>query len=654
MLLLLNTSPVQNYIAQKITASISKKIGTQVSIRKVFISPFNKINIEGVLIRDQNTDTLLFANLCKIRITDWFFLKENATLSYIGIEDAVVKINRKTKKWNYDFITTYFNSNDSTSKSGRTQYDIKKIDLKSIRFEQNDQWTGSYMKASVVSLVADCKKINSATGFIKLGTVSLDQPSFVMKVIPALQPKGAKETNTPATTTNPLNINADEITINKGSLAIDSDLEKPYPNFDGTHLNFFSINASIKNVFVSEKEIKAGIALSAKERSGLVVKKLNTSFTLNPNIMEFANLDLQTNRSRIGNYYAMKFKNFDQDFSNYISNVVMIANIKESTVHTDDIAFFAPAMSMFKTKALLSGNYKGTVEDFTVNQLQLRTGTNSVLTGTFSMKGLPAIETTQITLEQGFAQSNYKDLAQFIPTIQNIKSPNIAALGTVLYRGDFRGTAFDFVTKGVFSTALGGINTDINLKLPQEGEASYKGSLETIAFNLGKFTNNTNLGAIDFKGSIEGSSFDIEKLKISISGDIRAIEYKKYNYKSIVTNGTFQKKYFSGDIIINDPNLNFTSSVEINFNQNIPAFNIVGDLAYSNLKALKLYPTFIEVTGLLDANFTGSNLDNFIGNAKFLNANINDSTTKLNFYSLAVQSSMVGKEKINYAKKQRL
>ena len=621
-------------------------MGAQVSLKKVFISPFNKLNIEGVLIRDQNKDTLLFANLCKIRITDWFFLKENATLSYIGIEDAVIKINRKTKKWNYDFITTYFNSNDTTSKSGSTHYDIKKIDLKSVRFEQNDQWSGSYIKAAVVSLVADCKKINTTTGFIKLGTINLDQPSFVMKVIPALRPSNTKEVKTTATTTSLLNINADEIIINKGALAIDSDFEKPYPNFDGTHLNFFGINASIKNIFVSEKEIKAGIVLSAKERSGLVVKKLNTSFTLNQNIMEFANLDLQTNRSRIGNYYAMKFTNFDQDFSNYISNVVMVANIKESIVHTEDIAFFAPAMSVFKTKAILSGNYKGSVKNFTINQLQLRTGSNSILTGTFSMKGLPAIETTQISLEQGFAQSNYKDLAQFIPTIQNIKSPSFASLGTILYRGNFKGTAFDFVTKGVFSSALGGINTDVNLKLPQKGEASYKGSIETIAFNIGKFTNNNDLGTIDFKGSIKGSSFDIEKLKTSISGDIRAIEYKNYNYKSIVTNGTFQKKYFSGDVIINDPNLNFTSSVEINFNQSIPAFNIVGDLAYSNLKALELYPQFIEVTGLLDANFTGSNLDNFIGNAKFLNANINDSTTKLNFDSLALQSSMIGKDKL--------
>ena len=98
MLLLLNTSPVQNYIAQKITASISKKIGAAVRIKKVSVSPFNKLNIEGVLIRDQKADTLVFANLCKIRITDWFFLKENATLSYFGIEDAVIKINRKTKE----------------------------------------------------------------------------------------------------------------------------------------------------------------------------------------------------------------------------------------------------------------------------------------------------------------------------------------------------------------------------------------------------------------------------------------------------------------------------------------------------------------------------------------------------------------------------
>ncbi len=638
---------MQNIIAHKITASLSQKLRTKVSIQHVSISPFNKINIEGILIKDQAEDTLLFANLCKIRITDWFFLQKNVTLQYIGLEDAVVKINRKSEKWNYAFILDYFNDTTKTSATKTSQYDIKKIDFKSIRFEQKDQWLGNYTKVTAVSVIADCKKINVASGFIKIGSISVDQPLFVMQVIPKIGNHISLPVTSVSNNNSPLlNINTDEISINNGAIVIDNDFEKPYKYFDGAHINFNNINASIKNAFFSEKEIKADVVTTAKERSGLVVKKLSTTFRFNQNIMEFSKLDLQTNKSRIGNYFAMKFSNFDKDFSHYITNVVMDAHITNADVSTDDIAIFAPAMSIFKTKAEVTGNYIGTVENFKVKNLQVRTGGNSLLAGTFVMKGLPTIESAQMSLQNGFVQTNYKDLVQLIPPIKDIQSLHLASLGTILYRGDFSGTAFDFVTKGVFSTALGGISTDLNLKIPLKLEPTYKGKIETLAFNLGKFTNNPDLGAIDFKGSIEGSSFDIEKLKTSISGDIRSINYKNYNYKSIVTNGTFQKKYFSGDIIINDPNLNFTSSVEINFKQKIPAFNIVGDLAYSNLKALNLYPKFIEVTGLLDANFTGSNLDNFIGNAKFLNARVNDSITTLNFDSLALASSMAGNQKL--------
>ena len=70
--------------------------------------------------------------------------------------------------------------------------------------------------------------------------------------------------------------------------------------------------------------------------------------------------------------------------------------------------------------------------------------------------------------------------------------------------------------KELWKTSLTNLINQINKeKLPKKGEASYKGNLETLAFNLGKFTNNADLGAIDFKGSIEGSSFNLEKLKTS-------------------------------------------------------------------------------------------------------------------------------------------
>ena len=49
----------------------------------------------------------------------------------MGRELEVVKINRTTPKWNYEFITNYFKSTDTSSNPDRTHYDIKKIDLKS-------------------------------------------------------------------------------------------------------------------------------------------------------------------------------------------------------------------------------------------------------------------------------------------------------------------------------------------------------------------------------------------------------------------------------------------------------------------------------------------------------------------------------------------
>jgi hypothetical protein len=73
----------------------------------------------------------------------------------------------------------------------------------------------------------------------------------------------------------------------------------------------------------------------------------------------------------------------------------------------------------------------------------------------------------------------------------------------------------------------------------------------------------------------------------------------------------------------------------------LPRFNILGDLVHSNFKALNLMKDSIELTGLLDVNFTGTTIDNFLGTAKFLNANIKKGSTKLSFDSLNLESSYV-------------
>ena len=66
------------------------------------------MDLDGVLVEDQKRDTLLWAGKVQIRITDWFFLKDQADLKYIGLENAVAKFNRTDSVWNYTFLEKYF------------------------------------------------------------------------------------------------------------------------------------------------------------------------------------------------------------------------------------------------------------------------------------------------------------------------------------------------------------------------------------------------------------------------------------------------------------------------------------------------------------------------------------------------------------------
>ena len=627
------------------TSRISKSLGTEVSIKHVSIGILNRLNLEGLMVRDRSKDTLIYAGAVKVRITDWFILKEKSVLRYAGLEDAVIKINRKDSVWNYQYIVDHFTSpSPSKKKKGGLELDLKKIDLKNLRLVKNDQWVGEKMTVQFASLIIDANRVDLNNSIFLIDDIKLHQPFFAIQALPALRPDSLRKKTKASIDTGmyfnagDILVQAKQLKITDGKLFIDGNPNNPSNNFDGSHIQLSKLNGSFNHLSFVKDTIRADIDLSVKDRSGFELQRLKTKFRFTPQIMELASLDLRTSKSRIGNYYAMKYTDFNKDFGEYIDKVVMEARFKDAKINSDDIAYFAPELKNLKRNIEISGNYLGTVADFTTTNLSCRIGNNTKLYGTLSMKGLPDINTTKIGLTKSVVTTNYNDLLSFIPVLKDIKDPNLAELGNIIYRGNFNGTIRNFVTSGVFSTALGGLTTDISLKLPVKGEHSYKGEIETTRFNIGKFLNTDALGLVNFKGGIEGSSFNIDLLKTTVNGTIDSLQFNGYTYANIITNGTFQKKSFEGELEIDDPNLNFTNSVIIDLSKEEPSFNIVGDLVQSNLKALNFVKQNIEITGLLDANFTGTNIDNFKGIAKFLNASIKDETNKISFDSLNLSS----------------
>ncbi|MCW3088594.1 MAG: hypothetical protein JWQ78_1980 [Sediminibacterium sp.] len=644
----IQTGIVQNWLVSVYTHRLSKALGTEVSVKNVSFALFNQLNLEGTLIRDKQKDTALYAGTLKVRITDWFFLKEKADLKFVGLEDAIVKMNRRDSIWNYQFLVDYFRSPPSAKKKGGIELNLKKVDLKNVHFIRNDLWTGERMDIVMGSLLMDAENIDLVRNIFHINDVSLTNPFIRIQGLTPLRPASNPIRTISGTDTGMyfnkgnMLLHIANLTISNGNLFLDSDEGRPSPYFDGSHIQLSKLNGKLANISFIRDTLRANVDLAVKDRSGLELKKLKTNFKLTPQIMELSKLDLQTNRSRLTNYYAMKFKDFNKDFAHYNSRVLMDAHFTNARINSDDIAYFAPEIRTWNREALLSGNFHGTVEDFDVQNLSARIGATTNISGMLSMRGLPDINTTKISLRNGSLQTNYYDLGVFVPALKNVKSPNLAALGTIIYRGDFNGTIHNFITAGSFSTQLGGLRTNVSLQLPQHGDPVYTGSIETIRFNLGKFLNDTQLGLVDFKGKITGNSFNIERLRTTLEGRVSSLTYNNYTYTNIVTNGTFQKKYFSGEVKIDDPNLDFTSTVEIDLTGKLPRFNIVGDLVHSNLKALNILKDTkdsVLLIGLLDVNFTGTTIDNFLGTAKFLNATIIDGPARLSFDSLNLESS---------------
>ena len=366
---------------------------------------------------------------------------------------------------------------------------------------------------------------------------------------------------------------------------------------------------------------------------------------LTPELMEFKDLDLQTDKSRLQNYYSMRYNAFREDFNSFINNVTLEANFKGSVLSSDDLAIFAPALKSWKRTFYLEGNVKGPLDNFTAKDMKISTG-NSYLEGRIAMRGLPDINSTFIDFESKGLKTNYNDLVALVPQLKKVQQPAIAKLGNIFFKGNFTGFIRDFVAYGSFQSNLGALTADINMKVPDNGPPAYSGKITSDNFNIGAFINNNTLGKVSLNLNLAGAGFNVAQLRAKVDGTISAVQFNGYNYKNININGDFEKRLFMGHLSIDDPNLSIPSfDGALNLSSKDVGFKFLADIKKANLKNLGLVPNNMSFSGLLDFNFTGNNIDNFLGTARVTNARLLRDSSDLSFDSLTVRSEIIGGKK---------
>ncbi len=652
--LLLQTAFFQNFIVHKVAKRLSKDLHTTVYIKHVDFDLFDKMLLQGTLVLDQNKDTLLYAGAVKVNITDWFFWQDNITLKYAGLDDAVINLNRKDSVWNYQFLVDYFSGPKKNNKdtSGGIQLNLGNVELNRIKIWQKDEWRGENIFVSLNKLDLRAHALDFNNNTVNINSINIDHPVFSHYDYAGNRPEDT--TSDPIQNendtlpglkwnTNHWRLLVENIQITNGNFSMEKQSSRPAFNdrFDDKNIVLSEINGTIKTFRFMEDTLTANVLVSAKERNGFNIKKISSDFKFTPHLMEFKNLDLITNKSHLKNYYSMRYNSFQADMQDFVHTVTVEGHFENSELNSDDLAYFAPETKTWNKIFTLNGHAKGMIDNFSARKMIIRAGKNNYLDGDISLRGLPDINEAFIDFRSRELRTNYAELADFIPALKDISNPRLDAFGNIKFTGSYTGFIRDFVAYGTLVTDIGTIQADLHMQVPHNARATYNGKISTDNFQLGKFIKNDQIGNISFSGSINGKGFNVNEVNIGVDGNISKLVFNGYPYSNIIAHGNFVKKLFSGTASINDPNIKIDTLVgSINFSKSDPEFNLNAKVGVLNFKPLGFTNDSVSLTGIFNLNFTGNNIDNFLGSAKLYNAILLDKNQHLSFDSLLINSTL--------------
>ena len=390
--------------------------------------------------------------------------------------------------------------------------------------------------------------------------------------------------------------------------------------FDYYHFSLNDINLEAEDFKIVADTLELNLrALTAKDqKTDLKVQEMNTFFRLSQKSMQFLGLMIKANESIIRDTVIFNYDNTEA-LSYFQDSVSFEANLDAAVIYSKDLALFAPYLQKYEESYRLSGHLEGMVRNFSVDEMELAFGENSLLKGNISFDGLPNFQETFIEGDLKNSVIAPQDIAKYVTDDVYRQARK---LGKVNLSASFVGFPNDFVANGAFYTEIGNIVSDINLKIDETTKrAEYSGSLSTLNFNLGKMMDRPDLvQLINMRGNISGSGFQLENADFNLKATIDKLGFKNYVYTNINTDARLAKSLFEGALSINDPNLRFSANGNIDLRNNVNKINIKARLDTALLKPLNLSQKEIIISTVLDLDIRGLEIDSIRGIGNFTNS----------------------------------
>ncbi|WP_233553657.1 translocation/assembly module TamB domain-containing protein [Algoriphagus lacus] len=396
---------------------------------------------------------------------------------------------------------------------------------------------------------------------------------------------------------------------------IDFNSEPIIEGLDYNRLTFREITGNASDFKFQNSEISLDIKLltGVENTSGLKIQELKTNLTYGPKFLELDQLSLKSENSHIKNYLRMDLTG-PEGFSDFFHQVKLTGRMEETKIHLADLRLFVPSLPEIEDDIYLSGEVVGPIANIKSEEFLIRLGEKTAIFGAFELDGLPEIEKTYLNLSLKNSVLSARDLAPYLtPEIQK----EINKFNLIRADADFTGLLSRFVTNGKFQTSIGNIEGRVNFDMVK-GMPSIVSRLRVQNLDLGVLAEDRNLlQKVSLNGNVNLKGNSLQNIILDLDAQISELGINNYNYTNINTDAAYGLNLFRGNLSINDPNLKATARGYVNLKESVDSVRMLVQLDTAFLDKLNLMETPAFVSGKLDIDTKGIDLDEIQGIARF-------------------------------------
>lgn len=396
----------------------------------------------------------------------------------------------------------------------------------------------------------------------------------------------------------------------------------PEFGIDFSHMHLYGISARVGDFTIDGQSIYTTIeAMSARERSGFVLDHFSGRFYLTNGALGFEDTSVVTPRSNVDIPYISLVGDSWAGYKDFLGEVRIDGKLRNSTVSTDDIAYFAPRLRGWHTVfSNIDIDVAGVVSDFTGKVRSLQVGQGTWFTADAAVRGLPDIRTTHFDLTIPRLTSTAESIDALAAGIggRALSDKLVAILGNsgdIDVNARFRGLLSSFDMRVGAKTDVGGIDCNLQMSPLRGGRSSVRGDVAARNLRLGEL-----LGRRDLLGNATLTAFVDGVVgrgvtDANVVGNVTQLGFNGYVYDSLRLDGRLRNREFDGRITARDPNLDFDFLGMVDFNDSVPRYDFTMDLRRADLARLHVNrrDSVSELSAHIVAKAGGRSLDDLNG-----------------------------------------